>query len=160
MSIEKSLKKKILIKQETGSLLQKQEKQRKLKISRRKVVITVSSLYSAIMLMFWNVRGLNDPQKQKRLKSILRQYNGNLVCLLETHVLEEKSSAIMQSMLAGWNSLEKYEVSPLGRIWLLYDNRVSVSMYKKSSQAIHYHVFSSVLNKYYFLSVVYASYDE
>ena len=38
----------------------------------------------------WNVRGLNDPLKQKDIVGRLRRLQCNLVCLIETRVKESK----------------------------------------------------------------------
>lgn len=53
------------------------------------------------MVMFWNVRGLNDPQEQKILKNVLSSYNGCLICLLETHVRKDKQFAIIKNIVPG-----------------------------------------------------------
>lgn len=85
------------------------------------------------MIKFWNNRGLNDPLKQKKLSQVLKNYKGIIVCLLEIHVWKEKQPAISQVVLPGWSSLANNEAAPLGRIWLLFDNKITISVYKSSA---------------------------
>ena len=42
----------------------------------------------------WNVRGLNDPLKQKDIVGRIRSLNVQMVCLLETRVKENKSQKL------------------------------------------------------------------
>src|SRR4051812_35441825 len=109
------------------------------------------------MLLFWNVRGLNDPSKQYQLKRYLKSFNGNIICLLETHVQQDKMDSVVKLLRPGWVAIENYPFSPLGRVWILHNDEVVISVLRSSSQAIHCHVFSIPLQRYFFLSVIYAS---
>lgn len=84
----------------------------------------------------------------------------NIICLLETRVAKEKKSDILHYLLPGWSCIDDYMSAPLGRIWILHDNSVYISVYNCSAQAIHCHAYSMTLERYFFLSVVYASNDE
>lgn len=66
-------------------------------------------------------------------------------------------SQIVQKLRPCWLCIDNYTSAKLGRIWLLYDSRVNILVFHKSSQAIHCHVFSVVDQKYFFLSVIYSS---
>lgn len=91
--------------------------------------------------------GLNEPQKQKRLQSALT------ICLLETHVKKEKQSTILSNVLLG---LHYMEITSM-QIWVLFDDKIRLSVYRSSKQGIHCHIFSEDLKMYFFLSVIYAS---
>ena len=41
-----------------------------------------------IKILCWNVRGLNDSEKRKLIKGVVRNQKPDLVCLLETKVKE------------------------------------------------------------------------
>ena len=41
-----------------------------------------------IKILCWNVRGLNNSEKRKLIKGVVRNQKPNLVCLLETKVKE------------------------------------------------------------------------
>lgn len=109
------------------------------------------------MLFFWNVRGLNNPNKQYQLKNTLSKFTGDIICLLETHVRKDIQRKVIQFLKPGRNYTDNYSFAELGRIWVLFGPGVSLSVFKSSAQAIHCHVYSKQLQKYFFLTVVYAS---
>src|SRR4051812_1573749 len=109
------------------------------------------------MLLFWNIRSLNDPRKQRKLIQALKNFHVSIICLLETHVQQNNFSAISERILPGWNVIANYEFAPLGRIWLFSNAEINMEVFSKSSQAIHCHIFSKSLKKYFFLSVVYGA---
>ena len=53
-------------------------------------------------LIIWNVRGFNDPLKQKGIVGRIRLLKANIVCLLETRVKENKSQSIVDKNFEGW----------------------------------------------------------
>src|SRR3954463_12970414 len=108
------------------------------------------------MLLFWNIRGLNSSKKQFHLKNILKKFEGDIVCLLETHIKKENQDKVMSSLLPGWKCMDNYTQAELGRIWILCNNGINFSMHSCSSQAIHCHIYSMKLQSYFFLSVIYA----
>ena len=52
-------------------------------------------------ILVWNVRGINDPLKQKSMVARIRQLKIQLVCLLETRVKENKSQQIIDRYFQG-----------------------------------------------------------
>lgn len=52
----------------------------------------------------WNVRGLNDPVKQKEVTKFLTKENIHVACLLETKVLIANHSGVMNHVLYNWSS--------------------------------------------------------
>src|SRR4051812_36646513 len=108
------------------------------------------------MILFWNVRGINDPKKQKNLKAVLRKFQGSIICLLETHVKKDHFLSIFGNLLPGWTILANYEDAYLGRIWIAHDESIRMEVFSQSAQVVHCHSYSLKLKKYFFLSVVYA----
>lgn len=47
-----------------------------------------------IKILSWNVRELNDEEKRKLIKSVVRTQKVDLVCLLETKVQEMKLQVV------------------------------------------------------------------
>lgn len=84
------------------------------------------------MLLFWNVRGLNNPLKQKRLRNILNQLRINLLCLLETHVTQDKQATMVDRLFPGCNVVDNYNHARLGRVWILFDDNVTLSIHGSS----------------------------
>ena len=53
-----------------------------------------------IKILSWNVRELNDEEKRKLLKSVVRTQKVDLVCLLETKV-QEMELQVVRSLGVG-----------------------------------------------------------
>ena len=78
-----------------------------------------------IKILCWNVRGLNDSEKRKLIKGVVRNQKPDLVCLLETKV-KEMSQQMVNSVGIGrflnWASVDARGAA--GGLLLLWDNRV------------------------------------
>ena len=78
-----------------------------------------------IKILCWNVRGLNDFEKRKLIKEVVRNQKPDLVCLLETNV-KEMSLKMVKSVGVGrflnWASMDAKGVA--GGLILFWDNRV------------------------------------
>ena len=77
-----------------------------------------------IKILCWNVRGLNDFEKRKLIKGVVRNQKLDLVCLLETKV-KEMSQQMVNSVGVGrflnWASVDARGV--VGGLFF-WDNRV------------------------------------
>lgn len=51
------------------------------------------------MIAAWNIRGLNNPLKIKEIIHLLNRHKITCFSILETHVLENKSSKIMRKIV-------------------------------------------------------------
>ena len=78
-----------------------------------------------IKILYWNVRWLNDFEKRKLIKGVVRNQKPDLVCLLETNV-KEMSLQMVKSVGVGrflnWGSMDAKGAT--GGLILLWDNRV------------------------------------
>ena len=54
-----------------------------------------------IKILSWNIRELNDEEKRKLIKSVVRTQKVDLVCLLETKV-QEMELQVVRSLGVGW----------------------------------------------------------
>ena len=103
----------------------------------------------------WNVRGLNDPLKQKAIVNRIKRLKCRLVCLVETRVKENKSQSIVDRLFNGWGMLHNYSAAYNGRIWILWDNSIRVNLIASNDQCITCNV--SYDSKQFILSAVYGS---
>ena len=78
-----------------------------------------------IKILSWNVRGLNNEEKRKLIKSVVRSQKANLVCFLETKV-QEMSLKVVKRLGVGrfldWGAVDAREAS--GGILTFWDNSV------------------------------------
>ena len=77
-----------------------------------------------IKILSWNVRGVNDPDKRRVIKSFLRSNRVDLVCLQETKV-QQMNNVTARSLGVGrflnWRALNVE--GSAGGILLLWDKR-------------------------------------
>ncbi|XP_050238227.1 uncharacterized protein LOC126687715 [Mercurialis annua] len=87
----------------------------------------------------WNIRGLNEPLKQAEVKRLLAKNNIALAGIIETRVRFANKDKVWRKMnLQGWDKIDNYTHSDLGKIWIIYDrSRVKVSFIDSTDQVIH-----------------------
>jgi exonuclease III len=108
-------------------------------------------------ILFWNVRGLNDPFKQKEVKKLVRQLNISIICIVETRIREEKAQKIKDFIVPKWGWFHNYDNHCLGRIWICWDpNIVSIQSISIHEQIITCRIISQD-KRCWFISVVYGS---
>ena len=101
----------------------------------------------------WNVRGLNDPLKQKDIVGRIRSLKVQMVCLLETRVKENKSQSIIDRHFKGWKWIHNYREAYNGRIWILWKDYMKVNLVDVNAQCITCDVIMGT--KQFYMSVVY-----
>ena len=78
-----------------------------------------------LRIVSWNVRGLNEQDKWLRVRSLVRKWKADFVCLQETK-MELINRGVISSLWGGqyldWLYLGSVGVS--GGILLMWDNRV------------------------------------
>ena len=89
----------------------------------------------------WNIRGVNDPLKQREVRSLVFGNNVSLLGLNETRVHKDNSFNIAESMLRGWRYIFNYNQHANGRIWVLWNpSIVEVTEIFSTDQIIHVEV--------------------
>ena len=78
-----------------------------------------------IKILSWNVRGVNDRNKRKLIKALIRSQKVDLVCLQETKMIE-MSLGVVRSLgvrrYLGWGALNAR--GAIGEVVVFWDNRV------------------------------------
>ena len=106
--------------------------------------------------LFWNVRGINKRYKQKEIKLLLLQNKINMAGLIETRVKEKNRKTVLNGIVPGWKMINNYNVSPNGRIWLIWDdNWYEVKEITSSAQILHCQVNEKSKDYQFIVSVVY-----
>ena len=77
-----------------------------------------------LKLMSWNVRGANDVNKRRIVKSVVRKQKVDLVCIQETKI-QSMTDGVVKSLGVGrfldWRTLEA--VGAVGGVLICWDNR-------------------------------------
>ena len=106
----------------------------------------------------WNIKGLNDPLKQKEVCSFVVSNDLDFVCILETRVRISNKDRIFNSLFPGWRLFHNYDHALLGRIWICGNpEKVSIDLVHAMDQAMLCHVTALKDNCSFWCSAIYAS---
>ena len=106
-------------------------------------------------LLVWNMRGIGKIAKRRGLKKLLRIYGVYLASILEPKVEADKIQIFASSI-----GMSNYVVNSLAEknIWILWDDRMEVTVLFEHAQAITVEV-SFLGSTKVFVSFVYAACD-
>ena len=86
---------------------------------------SLRSLLLKLILLSWNVRGVNNFEKRKVIKQFIRDQRVDLVCLQETKV-QEMSHGLACSLRVGrfskWGTVDA--IGTVGGLMLFWDKRI------------------------------------
>lgn len=89
-----------------------------------------------MIITSWNVRGINDPLKQKMVFKFAKEHDIGIFALIETRVKENNCLKIVNKW-KGWLLMENYQHAHNGRLWILIREDLQVQFLSKTSQYIH-----------------------
>lgn len=90
----------------------------------------------SVKLFFWNIRGLNDPDKHRIFISWLQSQKPFFGAILESHVKELSLSPIMSKLCPAWHFTSNHLSDEDGRILLIWKDPIKLSVLHQSSQSI------------------------
>ncbi|PKU70563.1 Putative ribonuclease H protein [Dendrobium catenatum] len=74
----------------------------------------------------WNIRGFNHPDKVMSCKRLIKSFNLNLICILETRIntnsLLDPFFETSHSLFSNEESCHNFALSASGRIWIKWDS--------------------------------------
>lgn len=111
-------------------------------------------------ILIWNIRGLNNPNKQKEIKKMIQELKVGLCCLLETKVRNEKFGEVYNNMLKDWCIASNFTYCKEGRIsiaWL--SDFFQVHILYTHPQHFHIQVKNIALNFLFHCTFVYGFID-
>ena len=88
----------------------------------------------SVKLFFWNVRGLNHPDKHRPFVDWLNSHKPLFGALLETHIKELNLSHLMSNLCRGWSVSTNHSSDDDGRIILIWRDPVKVVTLAQSRQ--------------------------
>ena len=78
-----------------------------------------------VKIMSWNVRGVNDPDRRKIIRNVIRHHRANLVCFQETK-FQKMTTAVARRLGVGrncdWRALDAEGTA--GGILLFWDKKI------------------------------------
>ncbi|KAF3576356.1 hypothetical protein DY000_02030335 [Brassica cretica] len=104
-------------------------------------------------LFFWNVRGLNDPDKHLPFSQWLSSYRPVFGALLEAHIKEQNLSNIITKVCPGWNFASNHNSDEDGRIIIIWCQSVSVQLLSQTKQSLTCELTLSPSQKVVFMAV-------
>ncbi|XP_074277681.1 uncharacterized protein LOC141601311 [Silene latifolia] len=109
---------------------------------------------------FWNVRGLNNVNKQKTVKWFIHNKDIGLFGLVETKINGKNVSNNFNTMLDGWCVTTNSGQHKGGRVWILWKpNLFDVMVCRYDAQFIHTRVTTRISQQQLWFTMVYACKD-
>lgn len=87
-------------------------------------------------IFFWNVRGLNDPDKHAPFCQWLASHQPSFGVILESHIKNHNLSHLMNKLCRGWNYTSNHSMDEDGRIILIWKDTVALRVLQQSKQAV------------------------
>lgn len=81
-------------------------------------------------LVFWNVRGFNNPNKLRRVLDRVNKLSVDILCFLNTRIKEVKSVEIIHKFFGSWSVTCNSREASNGRIWMLARQSISLNVLK------------------------------
>ena len=91
----------------------------------------------SIKLFFWNVRGINEPDKHRPFVSWLQCHKPLFGTILESHIKEPFLNPLLLKVCPGWFYYSNHSSDPDGRIILIWKDPIKVSILSQSRQCIN-----------------------
>nr|VDD29188.1 unnamed protein product [Brassica oleracea] len=110
----------------------------------------------SIKTFFWNVHGLNDPDKHHLFTSWLSSNQPVAGAILESHIKEPNLNLVMQRACKGWSYFANHDTDDDGRIIVIWKYPATVQILHQSRQSITCSVAVPGSTTFH-LSAVYAS---
>ncbi|XP_074289061.1 uncharacterized protein LOC141614202 [Silene latifolia] len=105
---------------------------------------------------FWNVRGLNSPNKQYEIKRFLHHNKVGLFGLIETKIKSSRWNKVKNSLCDNWAICTNSSMHRGGRIWLLWDPTMFIVDVKDvTAQTIHAEVQDKLRSRSFWITLVY-----
>lgn len=89
-------------------------------------------------MLAWNVRGLNNYDKQGRIHEEIKKYKASAIFLIETKLRKDNLKKAVSKIWRQSNRLSNNDSHPLGRILIMWDsNKIHFDLICSSAQYIH-----------------------
>ena len=91
-----------------------------------------------MIISCWNIRGLNQPQKQKEIVRLILEKKIDVMGIVETKVKLANQIKINNNMFPNWHFVTNSTTELTGRIWVGWNpDKIKLTVLLKCSQMIH-----------------------
>lgn len=104
-------------------------------------------------LFFWNVRGLNNPNKHNPFAQWIFANKPIFGALLETHIKEPQLQHVMSKTCPGWNYASNHHSDADGRIVLIWKGPAKVTIINQTRQTMICELATSDSHKFIFTAI-------
>lgn len=112
-----------------------------------------------MLLISWNVGGLNSPLKQHEMVNLMKKSKCDVCGLLETKLVSSKLQFMHKFRLKHWRFFSNVEIAGTARIVVLWNpSNVIVDLINSSPQALHNSV-RSLENQHAFVATFVYGYN-
>lgn len=112
-----------------------------------------------MIVLVWNVRGLNDPGKVANVKRLLYTHPIDVLGILEIKVKEHKVTDFQRKFGPAWSWICIYSCSDKGRIWVGWQaDNITLDVLSINEQFIHCAVCNKDLSSLIYCTIIYGLY--
>ncbi|XP_038992144.1 uncharacterized protein LOC120115525 [Hibiscus syriacus] len=91
-----------------------------------------------MIICFWNIRGFNNPLKQKQVFTRMGKLKVDIICLMETRVRSVNVYKLVECYSSDWNCFTNHEYSDNGRLWIFWRKALTLSVLKVFDQSLSF----------------------
>ena len=104
----------------------------------------------------WNIRGLNQPQKQKEIVRLIQEFKLDVIGIIETKVKISNQDKINSNMIPSWKYVTNCQVDTIGRIWIGWNpDKIKLSVLHNTNQIMHVQIENLDLSISFHASFIY-----
>lgn len=105
-----------------------------------------------IKLAFWNIRGLNDPNKQVAIRNFIYANKVDVLVVLETKVRSDNIGKVRKRICSNGMWEDNNLQDPHGRVWIWWNiQRVKLVVIQSHAQFIHCEILVDDVSFFLFL---------
>ena len=109
-----------------------------------------------MLISCWNIRGLNQPQKQREIVRLIQEFKIDVIGIIETKVKLVNQDKIHNNMISHWHYVTNCQTDSIGRIWVGWNpNKIKLTVLISNSQLMHVQIDNLDLSVTFFASFIY-----
>ena len=109
-----------------------------------------------MLISCWNIRGLNQPQKQREIVRLIHEFKFDVIGIIETKVKLTNQDKINNNMISHWHYVTNCQADSIGRIWVGWNpDKIKLNVLISNSQLMHVQIENIDLSVTFYASFIY-----